>query len=41
MPRAIYARYVLRIVANLVGVVRAASEPVAQPDPDRPDDTED
>jgi hypothetical protein len=34
VPRAIYYRYLNRIVANLVGIVRAASEPVAlEPNP--------
>ena len=29
VPRAIHSRYLNRIVANLVGIVRTASEPVA------------
>ena len=32
VPRAIYARYLKRIVANLVGVVRTATEPINQGD---------
>lgn len=31
VPRAIYYRYLKRIVANLVGIVRAASDPVGDP----------
>ncbi|MCP3937966.1 MAG: PhoU domain-containing protein [Actinomycetia bacterium] len=37
VPRAIYARYLKRIVANLLGVVRSATEPIAQGD-DNADD---
>lgn len=32
VPRAIYARYLKRIVANLLGVVRSANEPIGQGD---------
>ncbi len=32
VPRAIYQRYVKRIVSNLVGVVRSATEPISQGD---------
>ncbi len=37
VPLAIYARYLKRIVANLVGVVRSATEPIARGD-DNTDD---
>ncbi|MCB0989552.1 MAG: PhoU domain-containing protein [Acidimicrobiales bacterium] len=32
VPRAIYARYLKRVVANLLGVVRSANEPIARGD---------
>jgi len=32
VPRAIYARYLKRVVANLIGVVRAATEPISRGD---------
>lgn len=35
VPRAIYARYLKRIVANLVGVVRSATEPIHWGDDNR------
>ncbi len=35
VPRAIYARYLKRIVANLIGVVRSATEPINTGDDDR------
>lgn len=37
VPRAIYARYLKRIVANLVGVVRSATEPIHWGDDNRDD----
>ncbi len=40
VPLAIYYRYLRRIVANLLGVVRASTEPVSQPD-ERGDDPDD
>lgn len=38
VPQAFYARYVLRIVANLIGAVRSSIEPVSQLDADPDDD---
>jgi hypothetical protein len=39
VPRAIYYRYLKRIVANLLGIVRTAAEPL--PTTNQPDDKDD